>query len=376
MTDLHCFSFAPLQTLTRRSLANIFLSGGPTVKGFRGEVRSGDLRNSVAYKRMMRELSLLMGVRGNDEAVLRSRSRAAQDFPRYLGTIFGDAKIGRAAVDNGIEPVSFEEFRRYMPIKLHRIFRIEPLLKKLFESTKTFPELSRSFDESMRTAVREQGFVGFKSVTAYRTGLDVKQVSETEALRTFREYKNGDYESEWFGPRLKPVRDFFLCRTAELSAKLGSFIQIHTGVGDTDIIADKCDPLLLKDFLKTEAVSKVPIILIHGGFPFTKQAAWLANVFPNVYFELSTPLPPIFIPALSRGRYREVLEMVPATRIVYGSDAIEIPENHCISAKLAKRALGEALGELIAEKVLGDEEAHRFARLILKDNADRLLSDS
>jgi predicted TIM-barrel fold metal-dependent hydrolase len=373
VTDIHCFSFAPKTAIDRRLLSNVFLSGGPTVKGFRGEVREADLLSSVAYRRMIKELSLFLRVKGSDTQVLRKRNEQARDFPKYVAALFDDAKIKRAVLDNGIEPVSFEDFRKYSMAKLHRVFRLESLLKKLFESERTFSGLSNSFDEAIIEAVKKRGFIGFKSVIAYRTGLDIRDPQESEARRSFSDYRKGKYENEWFGPRIKPVRDFLLCRAAELSRRLRVFLQIHTGVGDTDVVADRCDPLLLKDFLKLETVSKIPVILIHGGFPYSHAAAWLANVFPNLYFELSTPLPPVFMPALSRARFRDVLEIVPATRIVYGSDAIEIPENHWLSAKLAKKALGGSLAELVDEGVLDEDEAHMMARRIFNDNASILL---
>src|SRR2546426_12687840 len=84
--------------------------------------------------------------------------------------------------------------------------------------------------------------------------------------------------------------------------------------------------------------------------------------------------PPTFFPALSRTRFREVVEIVPTTRIVYGSYAIEIPENHWMSAKLAKRALGGSLGDLVAEGVLDLDEAHQTGDLILNSNATKLLA--
>jgi predicted TIM-barrel fold metal-dependent hydrolase len=64
---------------------------------------------------------------------------------------------------------------------------------------------------------------------------------------------------------------------------------------------------------------------------------------------------------------------VPTTRIVYGSDAIEIPENHWISARLAKRALGGALGDLVGEGVLDIDQAHRMGERIFNSNAKKLL---
>jgi uncharacterized protein len=373
VTDIHCFSFAP-KPLTRRSLSDIFLSGGPTVKGFRGKVREDDLRSSVAYRRMIHELSALLNTGGYEAAVLRSRNEKAKEFSRYVKVLFDDARITSIAIDNGIEPIEFDRFRSLIPCRPHRVFRIEPLLKKLLETSKSFGDLSDSFDDAINSAVKKQGFVGFKSIAAYRTGLDVGDPSESEARRSFGDHRKGRGETEWFGPRVKAVRDYFLCRTAEKAHTLGVFLQIHTGVGDTDVVADKCSPLLLKDFLKLDEVSKAPVVLIHGGFPYTLEAAWLANVFPNVYFELSTPLPPIFLPALSKKRFRDVLEMVPLTRILYGSDAIEIPENHWLSAKLTKRALGSALGDLVTEGVLDDGDARRAGKLILNENVSKLIA--
>lgn len=372
VTDIHCFSFAPSPTHTRESLTKLFMAGGPTVKSFRAEVRKSDLDYSVAYKRMISGLSSFLDVKGTDLEVLRERNRRAKDFKGYARALFEDASIKRIAVDNGLEPVDFEEFRNYAPAKADRIFRVEPLLRRLLESSKTFEELLEAFDDSTSSAIRKGGFAGFKSVIAYRTGLDIGVVDQAAARRSFRQRSRSE-EREWFGPKVKPLRDFLLLRLAGKSKGLGAFLEIHTGVGDTDVIADKCNPLLLRSFLKTAEVSSIPVVLIHGGFPYTMEAAWLASVFPNVYFELSTPFPPTFFPALSATRYKEVLEVVPSTRIVYGSDAIETPENHWMSAKLAKRALGSALGELVAQHVVGDGEARRIADLVMNRNAQNLL---
>ncbi len=372
VADIHCFSFAPSPTHTRASLAKLFLAGGPTVKSFSPELRQADMDSSVAYRRMIRELSSLLGVKGTDSEVLKARNTRAGKFKDYVRALFDDARIVEMAVDNGLEPVAFEEFRKYAPGKVERIFRVEPLLKRLLDSSKTFESLLGGFDDAISAAVTKGGYSGFKSVIAYRTGLDVGLVDEAEARRAF-EARSRSEEREWFGPRVKPLRDFLLRRVAEKSKKLGAFLEVHTGVGDTDVIAGSCDPLLLKDFLRTPEASGVPIVLIHGGFPYTMESAWLASVFPNVYFELSTPFPPTFLPALSASRYQEVLEVVPTTRIVYGSDAIETPENHWMSAKLAKRAMGSALGELVAQRVVDEDEAYRIAGQVFRGTARALL---
>jgi hypothetical protein len=372
VTDFHCFEFPATRNLTKRVMAKVFLSGGPTVKSVTREVREEDLDATVAYRRMIHELSLLFGCRDKEEMVLARRNQKAKDFREYVAFLFDDAGVEDVVIDNGSEPVSFERFSGYCAGRLHRIFRIEPLLKRLLESSKTFGELLDSFDDAVSSAVKRDGFSGFKSVIAYRTGLDVAASTESEAKHSFKAFRDGDETIEWFGPRVKALRDFILAHAAEEARRLGVFLQIHTGIGDTDI-TDRCNPLLLKDFLKGEEASKVPVVLIHGGYPYTIEAAWLANVFPNVYFELSTPLPPYYIPALSKTRLREALEMVPTTRLVYGSDSHDSPEMHWLAAKLTKRALAESMRELVAEGVVDEDDALKAERNILSRNALGLL---
>ena len=373
IADFHCFSFPAVRKLTRGAFAKIFTSGGPTVMGVARRVQEADLSTTVAYRRMIHELSSLLGSKDEDVSLLASRNEKAENFQEYVRVLFDDAKIEHLFLDSGLEPVGFETFRGYASGHMHRVLRIEPVLKRLLESSKTFSELFDSFDDEISSAVRRNGFVGFKSVIAYRTGLDVAASSETEAKRSFRSFKEREEPVEWFGPRVKPLRDFLLCHVAERTQELGVFLQIHTGIGDTDVIAERCNPLLLKNFLKSEGVSRIPVILIHGGYPYTLEAAWLANVFPNVSFELSTPLPPYFLPALSKGRFSEALEMVPTTRLIYGSDAHGTPEMHWLSARLAKRALGEAMGDLVSARLIDEDEAIRASRGILSKNALGLL---
>ncbi len=336
----------------------------------RTKSQAGDLSASIAFRRLMNELADLLGTPRRYHEVLVARRRAARRFDGYVQLLFRDAKVERVALDNGIEPVSFEKFRKYASAKTHRIFRIEPLIRRLLEDSKNFSELVGDFEEEITAAVRKRGFAGFKTVIAYRTGLDITSPDEAQARASFR---SGRKDKAWFGPRVKPLRDYLVHRTAEIASKAGVFLQIHTGLGDTDILADRCNPLLLQGFLKQKSVLETPIILIHGGFPYTREAAWLCSMFPNLYFELSSPFPPTFLPALSKSRLEEVLEIVPTTRVVYGSDAVETPEFHWFSAKLAKGALAASLEDLVDQHVLGEDDAYKTADMVLNRNAQRLL---
>jgi len=370
--DVHCFSFAPNEKMSKHSLARLFTAGGPTVMSVKTRPGANELGTSVAYGRLIHELSLLLGT-GKDEAdVLAARNREAHNFAGYVKMLMEDAKLTTLFLDNGIEPTPFEEFSSFVKLRLRRTFRIEPLIKRLLEDSRDFAELLQEFDRVTAAAVTKGGFIGFKSVIAYRTGLGIEPASETDARRSFGRRGVRD-ERGWFGPKVKLLRDFLLRRTAETAYRHGVFLQIHTGLGDTDVVADKCNPLRLKAFLMQEEVLKTKVILIHGGFPYTTEAAWLSSVFHNVYFELSTPFPPTYMPALSKRRILDVLEMVPASRVLYGSDSIEIPELHWLAAKITKRSLGEALEELLSSGVISEKDARRIGGDVLSKNATSLV---
>ena len=68
----------------------------------------------------------------------------------------------------------------------------------------------------------------------------------------------------------------------------------------------------------------------------------------------------------------EALGAAPASRVVYSSDAVGLPEQHWLGANRGRRALGAALGDMV---ILGDmsaNEARRLAHLVLHENSERI----
>jgi predicted TIM-barrel fold metal-dependent hydrolase len=64
--------------------------------------------------------------------------------------------------------------------------------------------------------------------------------------------------------------------------------------------------------------------------------------------------------------------MAPLSKVVYGSDGYGAPEINYISAKLAKQAIGQALGVHVDDGFLSEVEAQQAAGFILAENARRL----
>jgi predicted TIM-barrel fold metal-dependent hydrolase len=140
------------------------------------------------------------------------------------------------------------------------------------------------------------------------------------------------------------------------------------GGDDPDIVLAHVRPQDVYDLLHDHMDQ--PIVLIHGGYPWMAEAAYIASIMPFVYVDLSE-----LLPWASLGVDREletVLGVVPAGKVLYGSDEASEPEVLWVSARLAKRALERVLGAAVERDHLTLEEAERIGRGVLGANSARL----
>ena len=112
------------------------------------------------------------------------------------------------------------------------------------------------------------------------------------------------------------------------------------------------------------------MLLVHTGYPYHAEAGYMANMLPQVYCDVSEGIP--FAANAARRIYAEVLEMAPLSKVMYGADGYLVPEIAYVGAVLGKKALAQALGELVENDLLTQAEALEAASLILAENARRL----
>ncbi|BCL84163.1 hypothetical protein ccbrp13_66280 [Ktedonobacteria bacterium brp13] len=74
------------------------------------------------------------------------------------------------------------------------------------------------------------------------------------------------------------------------------------------------------------------IVLLHESYPYTRQGAYLAALYPQVYFDLS-----YMISFVDRNEMlaftRQALSVAPASKLMYSSDGIHVPEMYWVSAR-------------------------------------------
>jgi predicted TIM-barrel fold metal-dependent hydrolase len=113
-----------------------------------------------------------------------------------------------------------------------------------------------------------------------------------------------------------------------------------------------------------------PVVLIHSGWPWLAEAAYIASILPFVYLDLSE-----FLPWASLAADRELeimLGVAPTGKLLYGSDEASEPEVFWVSARLTREALERVLARAVERDHLTADEAGRIGAGILAGNCKAL----
>lgn len=300
------------------------------------------------YLMLRNRLKKLLG-----ENFIEERNRRIKDDPiAYEKFLLKDAEIEGMVIDEG-----FGE-RDYIPVRYKLLFRIETIINdRLFSLP--FEKAVEFFEETLRSKVMKEGYAGFKSIIAYRTGLKV-MCSEELALKDFK-----SSETEWYGKRAKGFRDYLFCKTMGIAKELKVPFQVHTGAGDRDIKLELSRPSYLTDLVRRYEGT---IVFVHSGFPYHRETAWMSYIFPSVYLDISQVMP--FATTAGYDVLREVLQVAPFNKVMYGSDAFSVPEIAWISAKLFKESLNRVIDEMKKWEIINEEEGEIVKEMIEHKNAE------
>ncbi|MGH2616758.1 MAG: amidohydrolase family protein [Thermomicrobiales bacterium] len=380
VVDVHCHPFLNRGAVTAEEFTDLTAFGGGSrdymeeggitwTDDVRDELQRGK-RNTLYFQRMVLDLARFFDVEPDLETVLAARNAAvAEDYSGYVKRLYGDAGLDTIVFDFGIPlpMLDVAEVRAELPVDVVPVFRVEPLIADLLKSDVGWSEFRRRYDDAIADALTNQGFRGVKSIIAYRTGLDVSPLSRTpdqgyKALDAIRRGLGGG--------SMKQLRDHLLCRALELCMEHDVPMQIHTGMGDFEVNLVLCRPAYLMDLLRFPAYRACRVLLVHTGYPYHREAAYMANVLPRVWCDLSEGIP--FAANAAWDILRGVLAMAPLTKVCYGSDGFKVPEIAYTSARLGKQAVAAVLDELVTDGMLCQADAETAASLILSGNAREL----
>lgn len=251
------------------------------------------------------------------------------------------------------------------PCKVYRLFRYEDLFFDLLKTEENFEELLKKFLAGVRRAAAD-GFAGLKGHIGEKCTFHLRDVSEEEAQAAFAKAKAGDKDS------VTAVYYAMFSHLLELCGVLGIPIHLHTGTTGfktrTDV--DTLDPIYMAPYLKKERFARTKIVLLHGSFPNTRNAAWLAYNFPNVYVDLSQTQ--LWQGVLASRILEDTLSCAPHDKIILGTGQHWYCEMVWLAAKIAKRSLADVMGRLVDMNLFSVSQAEESARMILSKNALKL----
>jgi len=325
--------------------------------------------HTIYYLWMIRQLAAFYGCERTEEAVLAARN--SMDADSLLSRLLSAAHIDTLVLDVAFPLPNV----CYAPAQIQRLggcrtatmLRLETLMQRLVVAHDNFDDVLTCFTDEVSN-IREKGYCSLKSIVAYRTGLRIAEWSKDEAARSFTQARADALTQVTFRIAHKPLIDYLLHIAFTQAAQQHVAIQFHTGYGDNDTDMRLGNPLQLRDVLERRDYQTMPIVLLHESYPYTQLGAYLAAVYPHVYFDLSYTIP--FVEKLEMLAFtRQALSVAPASKLLYSSDGINVPEMHWAGAIRGRSVLAQVLQEMIAVDELDEPEAFTLAQKILHDNA-------
>ena len=371
--DHHCHPYDPAKAvLEPELLAREFFHGrgdipnekAPKAWGASEELRY-HFRHMGIVNTMVCQLSRVFDCPAELDAVAQERNRrASDDFAAYCRLLYKDAGIVATVLDTGLP--NDDPLLDLIPGTKLRLFQFEPPLQKLLAKAESYQELLRDFQETLERSIKDDGFIGVKVHLAELVGFGTMPVWEDEAKSIFPRAKAGDADA------YKKLYPAVLTATLLQCQELGVPVHLHSGFtgGMWDGPIYDADPFLLAPFLCQREFLKTKIILLHAGYPWTKQAGQLAHSFPHVWVDMSQVTPWASLRIVEC--YRDVMAWAPLSKIVIGSGGHGSPEIAWLAALTAKTALTEVLGDATKLGLMAPKHAEAAARMILHDNAARL----
>lgn len=311
--------------------------------------------STLSHMRAVRQLALLHGCEPTWEAVVsasEAKRTSAGEYDAWvrrclsgIETILVDDGLGNAA-----DLCSISDLSSHTRSPCWRIVRIERTVELAVEQlaatgTCSFDTVLDLFTRMMERAAHDPHVVGFKSVICYRSGLAVEAPVDRSTVRsafnvhleTYLEDRQAARSTTLFRLDHPILNNFFVHEAACLlrdaavpkgdddTARSPKVLQFHSGFGDNDLSLSLASPSHLQEFIREYPT--VPIVLLHAGYPFTREAAYLANTYVNVWVDVGE-----VFPCLSRRGQEtvlhELLELAPWSKIMVSTDGHYFPETY------------------------------------------------
>lgn len=319
------------------------------------------------------------------DAYLGRRAELGDEANRLLLRAAGGAGLVGAYVDTGHrsgEVCTPEELGALAGVPAWEVVRVESVFEEAAAAAAAegrVAELPDRWAALLRR--RAAAAVGLKSVVAYRHGFDLDPTPPAAgevaaAMERWLQDAAGTAPAGAPGdrpPRLRVADPVLLRHILWEAAAVGREhrlpLQLHAGFGDSDLDLHRVDPVVFTPWLRAWRDLELPVVFLHC-WPYHRQAAYLAAIWPSVYFDLGASLN--YVGARAPAVLAEALEVAPWSKLLYSSDAFGLAELVHLGAVAFVRGLDAVLSRWVESGELTAVDADRIRSLAGAGNARRL----
>ncbi len=217
---------------------------------------------------------------------------------------------------------------------------------------------------------QKKGAIAEKFEIAYFRSLSFADPPRQEAAQVYRKYHGGGVPTP---DEYKAFQDFVFRYLVTEGGRLHLPVHIHSAVGEGDYFSlQRGSVVNIENVLKDARYLKTTFVLIHGGYPFYREAIWMASM-ENVYIDTSE-IEMLTYPSEFKNVLKLWLETYPE-KITFGTDAypysaaLGSEQEYWLGVVSARDGLTAALSEMVASGEITDERALEMAHGYLHDNA-------
>ena len=209
------------------------------------------------------------------------------------------------------------------------------------------------------------GACAVKSAAAYQRTLNIENVKADEARKLYKQANRNLTPQQ-----AKCFSDFAWIEVSRAAGRHGLPYQIHTGlVPCCGHLLPHCNPALMRGLLNNPELTDTKFVLIHTGYPYTRESVHLAWDLPNVWIDF------VWLPTLSLEAGRQVLaeflDWVPANKFTLGGD-FELPEGVYGAMHQSREVLALVLAEKVDQGFWTMTQAMDVGRAVLTESAQKL----
>jgi predicted TIM-barrel fold metal-dependent hydrolase len=334
-----------------------------------------NVRTTAYGRSLLRAVRDLYGIDDISESTYAEISKrvAEANRPGLYDHVLGEkAAIDVSICDIGAGGVRLDPARFRAVLRLDHFLLVPRGLKAVETEQRRVIGSLADWEAALETAfvrARDAKFVGIKSGSAYERSLSFAAVDRSEAESLFKRAA-GRRESP--GPpdwsRDTPLQDYMFGRIADLCAKYDLPLQIHTGFFyDTWRNVAQTNPSLLAPFIIRHKSTR--FVLMHSGYPYGSELLAMAKNLPNVTVDMCWTY--VISPSFASRFLHEAIETLPSDKLLgFGGD-YQVPEGAYAHAMLCREVVAKVLADKVANGYWSEEEAIRFGRAILRENAIR-----